>query len=163
MHYVGHVPSRTEIRQLYANTAAEKAAAGAVEKNAEARAVVDDVNIVFDSMRRLDETPIDASQEDKGNVSIEATPQKLSGFKKFMGWGETPVETIAMNASDKNDVANIEGTKSGEELDVVVSYEGEREPTVYNKTVSENGDVYFQRGNEVVGMTTDGLLSFTTL
>lgn len=160
MYYAGvQMPSRTEIRQLYANTPAEKKAAASVEKQPEARAVVDAVNLVYDNVRRLDETPVDSS-EGRGTVDFEAAPKKRNGFQKAIGWGETPVESIAMEASKKNDIANISGTMDGPEMDVSVSYEDGRDPLVYSKTVAKSGEVYFQRGSELVGMDTNGLLTF---
>ena len=163
MYYAGvQMPSRTEIRQLYANTAAEKKAAASVEKQPEARAVVDAVNIVYDNVRRLDETSVDAS-EGRGTVEFEAAPKKRNGFQKAIGWGETPVESIAMEASKKNDIAQISGTMDGAEMDVSVSFEDGRAPLIYSKTVAKNGEVFFQKGNELVGMDTNGLLTFVTL
>lgn len=162
MYYVGHMPSCTEIRQLYANTEAEKTAAAKIEQDPKARAVVDDVNIAYDSVRRLDQTEVDTNQE-KDGVEFTASPKKRNGFQRFMGFGETPVETIADLASDKQDVSSITASRTGPEMDVSVSFEDGRDDLVYNKTVSDDGEVYFQRGNEVVGLTKDGLLSYTTL
>lgn len=157
--YPHNMPSRTEIRKMYAETEAEKATADKVESHTKARQVVDDVNSVAFSLLRLDESDVDTA-EGKGEVQFEAVPKKLGGFKKFFGIGETPVESIAHRASDKNDVASITGQSSGANLDVVVSFEDGREPLVYNKTEADNGEVYFQRGNDLVGLDQNGNLFF---
>lgn len=166
MYNVGaysQMPSRTEIRKLYADTKAEDVSAAAVENNAAARVVVDDVNSVRYSVRRLDDTEFDSNQ-DKGVVEFSATPKKLNLFQRATGIGETPVEEIAGRNKEKSDeVSNISGSLSPEGMDVTVSYEGDKEPLVYSKNQDEQGNVFFQRGKDLVTMDVNGNLVMQNL
>ena len=152
------MPSRTEIRQMYASTDAEKAGAAKVEGDKSAAAVVDDVNSVMFSMKRLDQSERDGNEE-KGQVSISAQPKDRNWFQRATGMGETPVEEIADRNSEKGDkVSNVTGSMTEKEMEVVVNYEGDKAPLIYTKSESDDGTVFFQRGNEIVGMNPDGLL-----
>lgn len=161
MYNVGaysQMPSRVEIRKMYAGTEAETATAAKVEDDKATAAVVDDVNSVLYALKRLDQTGQDNNKEE-GQVAVDAQPKKLNFLQRATGFGETPVEEIAGRNSQKNDkVANVSGTMTDNEMEVVVSYEGEKAPLIYTKSEREDGTVYFQRGSEMVGMNPDGLL-----
>ena len=43
-------------------------------------------------------------------------------------------------------------------LDVVVNYEGGKDSLIYSKVEAEDGTVFFQRGNETVGIDAKGNL-----
>lgn len=155
----GYLPSPVDVRKLYAETKAEKEGALAVESDRAARAVVDDVNSVHYSMRRLDHYEEFDKNPEKGAVEVDATPKKLNFLQRATGIGETPIEEIANRNREKGaEVTNVSGTLSKDEMDVVVSFAGEKEPLVYSKNVDEAGNVFFQRGNELVSLDANGNL-----
>ena len=157
------MPSRVEVRQLYAGTKAEGVSAAAVENNQAAQAVVDDVNSVHFSMRRLDGTAQD-SNKDKGSVSIDTAPKTLNFFQRATGFGETPVEEIAGRNSQKGDqVSSVSGSLDQDGLDVTVSYQNDKEPLLYSKTQDDLGNVFFQRGQDLVTVDVNGNLVMQTL
>jgi hypothetical protein len=160
MHNIGtysSMPSPATIRRLYAGTKAEDVGADAIESNKAARAVVDDVNTVHYDMRRLDQSDIDGDKE-KGRVDLQAQPKSLSFFQRATGIGSTPLEDIAAHASSKGDVASVSGSLSAKEMDVTVSFSSDKEPLIYSKMEAEDGTVFFQRGNETVGLDVNGNL-----
>lgn len=150
------MPSPVEIRKLYAGTEAEKAAASAVEANPAARAIVDDVNFVQYEMSRLDGSEFDTDSS-KQNVSLDAQPKKTNFFQRLTGIGLTPVEEIATFQKSKEPVSSVEGVLKADEMDVTVNYEG-KDSLVYSKVEAEDGAVFFQRGNETVGIDANGNL-----
>lgn len=163
MYNVGaytQMPSRTEIRRLYADTKAENVTAPQVEGNKAASAVIDDVNSVRYAMRRADGWDFDSNQN-QGEVALNQAPKKLNFFQRATGIGETPVEEIANVA--KGDVSNVTGTLDSDGLDVVVSFNGDKEPLVYSKNEDELGNVFFRRGNELVTVDINGNLVMQNL
>lgn len=157
--YPGYLPNPVDVRKLYSETKAENAGAAAIESNHSARSVVDDVNSVHNAMRRLDHyDELDLNAE-KGAVEINAAPKKLNFLQRATGIGETPIEEIAGRNKEKGDeITNVSGTWTKDEMDVVVSYSGDKEPLVYSKNVDESGNVFFQRGQELVSLDANGNL-----
>ena len=151
------MPNPVEIRQLYAGTEAEKKSAAAVESNKAARDIVDDVNFVHYEMRRLDQTEFDQDSADK-NVTIDAKPKDANFFQRLTGFGLSGVDEIASHQKSDQKVSSVEGSLSEKEMDVVVNYEGDKDPLIYSKVEAEDGTVFFQRGNETVGIDAKGNL-----
>jgi hypothetical protein len=163
MYNVGaytQMPSRTEIRQLWAETKAENVTASHVEGDSAASAVIDDVNSVRFAMRRADGWEFDTNQN-SGEVSLSAAPKSLNFLQRATGFGETPIEEIA-NLS-KDEVTNVSGTLDSDGLDVVVSFSGDKEPLVYGKNQDEAGNVFFRRGNDLVTVDVNGNLVMQSL
>lgn len=154
-HYA--MPSPVEIRKMYAGSKAEAAGAAAIEDNKAARAVVDDVNFVRYEMSRLDQSSVDTDPS-KDGVTVEAQPKKLNFLQKFTGIGASPVEEIALASEKEGQVSTISGTLSDKEMDVVVSFADKADPLVYSKIEADDGSVFFQRGNETVGIDVNGNL-----
>ena len=152
------VPNPVEIRELYAGTKAEKAGAAEIERNKAARDIVDEVNFVRYEMSRLDGTEFDTDAEKK-SVAVDAQPKKANFFQKVTGIGLSPVDDIASQAKGKKDeVATVEGILNDKEMDVTVNFANKDEALVYSKIESEDGAVFFQRGNETVGLDANGNL-----
>lgn len=151
------MPNPVEIRQLYAGTEAEKNSAAAVESNKAARDIVDDVNFVHYEMRRLDQTEFDSDRADK-TVSVDAKPKDANFFQRLTGIGLSPVDEIASHKKSEEKVSSVEGSLSEKEMDVVVNYEGGKDSLIYSKVEAEDGTVFFQRGNETVGIDAKGNL-----
>ncbi len=157
--YPGYLPSPVEVRKLHAETKAEAEGAAAIESDRAARSVVDDVNAVHYAMRRLDHYEQFDKNPEKGAVEVESAPKKLNLFQRATGIGETPIEEIANRNREKGaEITNVSGTLSKDEMDVVVSFAGEKEPLVYSKNVDEAGNVFFQRGHELVSLDANGNL-----
>ena len=157
--YAAYLPSPVEVRKMYADTKAEDVGAANIEGNRAAREIVDDVNSVHYAMRRLDHYEEFDQNPEKGEVKIDATPKHLNFFQRATGFGETPIEEIAgQNKAKGEEVTNVSGTLSKDEMDVTVSYAGDKEPLVYSKNVDGDGNVFFQRGNDLVSLDAKGNL-----